>query len=95
LQEAYPFDNFETLKVSKTLSLMLELSTEERAMLSGELGPGVCKAMEVVVALGRIYSARRLVEVSSVQVAGNSLSLERTRHGLFSLLAAHHPTLYP
>ncbi|MBN1975978.1 MAG: aconitase X catalytic domain-containing protein [Anaerolineae bacterium] len=51
---------------------MLQLSPEERAMLSGELGPGVRKAMEIVVALGRIYGARRLVEVGSVQVAGVS-----------------------
>ena len=51
---------------------MLQLSPEERAMLSGELGPGVRKAMEIVVALGQIYGARRLVEVGSVQVAGVS-----------------------
>jgi predicted aconitase len=51
---------------------MLRLSTAEQAMLSGELGPGVRKAMEIVVALGRIYGARRLVEVGSVQVAGVS-----------------------
>lgn len=41
-------------------------------MLSGEAGPGVRKAMEIVVALGRIYGARRLVPVGSVQVAGVS-----------------------
>jgi len=51
---------------------MLQLSTEEQAMLAGELGPGLQKAMEIVVALGRIYGARRLVEVGSVQVAGVS-----------------------
>ena len=51
---------------------MLQLSTEEQAMLSGELGPGVRKAMEIVVALGQIYGARRLVDVGSVQVAGVS-----------------------
>ena len=47
----------------------LKLSAEERAMLSGELGAGVRKAMEIVVALGQIYGAQRLVEVGSVQVA--------------------------
>ncbi|MBN1814733.1 MAG: aconitase X catalytic domain-containing protein [Anaerolineae bacterium] len=41
-------------------------------MLSGSFGPGVQKAMEIVVALGQIYGARRLVEVISVQVAGVS-----------------------
>ena len=51
---------------------MLELATEEQAMLASDLGPGVRKAMEIVVALGQIYGARRLVPVSSVQVAGVS-----------------------
>jgi len=50
----------------------MELTTEERGMLEGDLGPGVSKAMEIVVALGRIYDAQRLVPVSSVQVAGVS-----------------------
>ena len=51
---------------------MLELSTEEQALLGGDSGPGVRKAMEIVVALGRIYGAQRLVPVGSVQVAGVS-----------------------
>jgi hypothetical protein len=50
----------------------LQLSTEERAMLNGDFGPGVRKAMEIVFALGQIYGARRLVAVASVQVAGVS-----------------------
>jgi predicted aconitase len=50
----------------------LELSLDERRMLAGQAGPGVRKAMEIVVALGRIYNAQRLVPVSSVQVAGVS-----------------------
>jgi predicted aconitase len=50
----------------------LKLSAEERAMLAGDLGPGVRKAMEIVVALGQIYGAQRLVPVSSAQVAGVS-----------------------
>ena len=41
-------------------------------MLDGDLGPGVRKAMEIIVALGRIYDAQRLVPVNSVQVAGVS-----------------------
>ncbi len=41
-------------------------------MLAGEFGPGVQKGIEIVVALGRIYEARRLVPVRSVQVAGVS-----------------------
>jgi len=51
---------------------MLKLSAEEQALLAGDAGPGVCKAMEIVVTLGQIYGARWLVPVSSVQVAGVS-----------------------
>jgi predicted aconitase len=50
----------------------LKLSTEELDMLSGNHGPGVRKAMEIVVTLGHIYGAQRLVPVGSVQVAGVS-----------------------
>ena len=53
-------------------SQALYLSVDERAMLAGEAGPGVAKAMEIVVALGRIYGAARLTPVSSVQVSGVS-----------------------
>jgi predicted aconitase len=41
-------------------------------MLAGEAGPGVQKAMEIVVALGQIYGAADLVPVASVQVSGVS-----------------------
>lgn len=51
---------------------MLDLSPEEQTMLGGDLGPGVRKAMEIVVALGHIYRAQRLVPVGSVQIAGVS-----------------------
>ena len=50
----------------------LQLSAEETAMLEGEAGPGVAKAMEIVVALGRIYGAGTLIPIASVQVAGVS-----------------------
>ena len=50
----------------------LQLSGEERAMLAGEAGPGVAKAMEIVVALGRIYGAAALTPIASVQVSGVS-----------------------
>ena len=48
------------------------LTSQEEAMLAGEAGPGLQKAMRIVVALGRIYGAADLVPVSSVQVAGVS-----------------------
>jgi predicted aconitase len=41
-------------------------------MLAGAEGPGVQKAMEIIVALGKIYGADDLVPVTSVQVAGVS-----------------------
>jgi predicted aconitase len=50
----------------------LHLTDEERSMLAGEQGPGVRRAMEMVVALARIYGADRLVAVKSAQVAGVS-----------------------
>ena len=50
----------------------VRLTEEERAVLAGEAGPAVRKAMEIVVALARIYGARHLVPVESVQVAGVS-----------------------
>jgi len=50
----------------------LHLTSEERAMLAGDRGPGVQKAIEIVVALGQIYGAEDLVPVSSVQVSGVS-----------------------
>jgi hypothetical protein len=48
------------------------LTEEEEKMLAGEMGEGVQKAMEIVVALGRIYAAENLVKVASVQVSGVS-----------------------
>lgn len=50
----------------------LRLTDEEQAMLAGEAGPGVQKAMEIVVALGQIYGAADLVPIASVQVSGVS-----------------------
>ena len=50
----------------------MRLTDEEQAMLAGDRGPGVQKAIEIVAALGRIYGAEELVPVSSVQVAGVS-----------------------
>ncbi len=54
------------------MSISLHLTPEEEAMLQGAEGPGVRRAMEMVVALGRIYGARRLVPIASAQVSGVS-----------------------
>jgi predicted aconitase len=50
----------------------MHLTGEEERILAGEEGRGKQKAMELVVALGEIYSARRLVPIASAQVSGAS-----------------------
>ncbi|MFC2032663.1 aconitase X [Chloroflexota bacterium] len=43
----------------------MKLSGEEARMLDGEQGPGVQKAMELLVAVGKAYGAERMVKVVS------------------------------
>lgn len=50
----------------------MKLSSEEQAMLAGEQGEATKKAMEILVALGKIYGAESMLPVSSVQIAGVS-----------------------
>ncbi|MGQ9600100.1 MAG: aconitase X [Anaerolineae bacterium] len=50
----------------------LRLTPEEQAMWAGEEGPGVKKAMEIVIALGQIYGAADLVPIAGAQVSGVS-----------------------
>jgi predicted aconitase len=50
----------------------LRLTAEEQAMLEGTEGPGVQRAMEIVVTLGRIYGASDLVPITHAQIAGVS-----------------------
>ncbi|MEZ0396299.1 MAG: aconitase X catalytic domain-containing protein [Anaerolineales bacterium] len=50
----------------------MELTPEEREMLAGEHGPATQKAMEILLALGTIYGAERMVPVASVQISGVS-----------------------
>jgi len=50
----------------------MKLAKEENDMLSGKYGNAARIAMEILVALGEIYGAKRLVPVSSVQVSGVS-----------------------
>jgi predicted aconitase len=50
----------------------MELTLSERQMLNGEFGPATRKAMEILVALGTIYGAEKMIPVSSVQVSGVS-----------------------
>jgi predicted aconitase len=50
----------------------MELSRTEQEMLEGRQGISTRKAMEILVALGTIYAAERMIPVSSVQIAGVS-----------------------
>ncbi len=50
----------------------MELTRLEQAILDGEQGRSARKALEILLALGTIYGAQRMLPVSSVQVAGVS-----------------------
>ncbi len=50
----------------------MELTTEEKEMLEGKHGAAVKKSMEILTALGDIFGAKRLIPVTSVQIAGVS-----------------------
>ncbi len=48
------------------------LTPEEEKMEAGEYGTAVQKAMEIIIALGEIYNAERLVDITSAQISGVS-----------------------
>ncbi|AXV37680.1 MAG: aconitase X catalytic domain-containing protein [Methanobacteriaceae archaeon] len=48
------------------------LTPEEEEMYSGQYGSTIQKSMEILVALGDIYNAERMVDISSAQVSGVS-----------------------
>lgn len=48
------------------------LTTEEQKMYQGDLGEACRQSMEILVALGKIFGAKRMVPVTSVQVSGVS-----------------------
>jgi len=50
----------------------MELTKEQRDMLEGKKGNAVKKSMSILVALGEIYGAKRLIPVTSVQISGVS-----------------------
>ncbi len=50
----------------------MKLTVEEQMMLDGGQGRATQKAMQVLVALGKIYGAERMIPVTSVQIAGVS-----------------------
>ena len=50
----------------------MHLTKEEERMYEGEEGSAVAKSMEILVALGDIYGAEKLVSISSAQISGVS-----------------------
>jgi hypothetical protein len=48
------------------------LTQEEELMLNGEMGETLQMCMEMLVALGELYGAERLIDVKSVQISGVS-----------------------
>lgn len=50
----------------------MHLTRDEERVLAGEEGHGRQKAMELLVALGDIYGAKRFIPISSAQVSGAS-----------------------
>ncbi|MBM3304003.1 MAG: DUF521 domain-containing protein [Candidatus Aenigmarchaeota archaeon] len=50
----------------------MQLTREEKEMLEGRHGNAVKKSMEILVALGEIYGAKRLIPVKTVQISGVS-----------------------
>ena len=48
------------------------LTKEEQAMCDGEFGETIRKSMDILVALGDIYGASKLVDITSAQVSGVS-----------------------
>jgi predicted aconitase len=50
----------------------MELTSEEQDMAAGKYGKATQKAMEILVTLGDIYGAKRMIDITSVQIAGVS-----------------------
>jgi predicted aconitase len=48
------------------------LTKQEQKMYDGELGEAARQSMEILVALGRIYNAEKMIPITSAQVAGVS-----------------------
>ena len=48
------------------------LTRDEEQILAGEFGEGKKKAMELLVALGDIYKAEKLIPITSAHLSGVS-----------------------
>lgn len=79
------------------------LTDEETGMLNGDQGDAVKKAMEILVALGESFGAKRLVPINNVHMAGSSVLVAeeagtrfvediRTQGGTFVTNVTTNPT---
>ena len=50
----------------------MHLTPDEQAMYDGKQGPAIEKSMEILVALGDIYGAEKMVNITSAQISGVS-----------------------
>jgi len=51
---------------------MVELNSQEQRLFDGEEGEAARQSMEILVALGKIYGAERMIPITSAQVSGVS-----------------------
>jgi predicted aconitase len=51
---------------------MLSLTKEEQQMLDGENGEATRQSMEILLAMGKIFDAKRMIPINSAQVSGVS-----------------------
>jgi len=58
--------------IGPVISQTMHLTSQEERILAGEEGQGRQKALELLVALGDIYGAKRLIPIASAQVSGAS-----------------------
>lgn len=52
---------------------MMKLTVEEESMLAGKRGYPIQKSMEILVQLGEIYGAQKMIKISSVHMPGASV----------------------
>ena len=50
----------------------MKLTKEEQEMLEGKHGNAAKSSMDILISLGEIFGAKRLIDVSTVQIAGVS-----------------------
>ena len=51
----------------------MRLDDDDKKMLNGDMGPAKKMGMEMLVAIGKIYGAEKLIPIKSAHVAGLSL----------------------